>query len=89
MDLLQSMTSPLDGSLPSSLASAVDMIGGVDISDGSPVVVTILDTPAVARFVVAGKLPPMFVALLSSLYDVGISSRVVAVSPAEIDRFRS
>lgn len=82
MDLLQSITSPVDGSFPSSLAAAVDMIGGVDISDCSPVVVTILETPAGDRFVVAGKLPPAFVALLSSLYDIGISSRVVAVSSA-------
>ena len=82
MDLLQSITSPDDGSLPPSLAAAIDMLGGVDISDGSPFVVTILETPAGARFAVAGKLPPVFVALLSSLYDVGISSRIVAVSPS-------
>lgn len=82
MDLLQSITSPIDGALPPSLAAAVDMIGGVDISDGSAVVVTILETPAGARFAVAGKLPPVFIALLSSVYDVGISSQVVAVSPS-------
>ena len=81
MDLLQSITSPDDGSLPPSLAAAVDMIGGVEIPDGSSFVVTILETPSGARFAVAGKLPPVFVALLSSVYDVGISSRVVSVSP--------
>ena len=78
MDLLQSMTSPIDGALPPSLAAAVDMIGGVDISDGSPVVVTILETPSGARFTFAGKLPPAFVSLLSSLYDVVISSQVLS-----------
>ena len=81
VDLLQSITSPDDGSLPPSLAAAVDMIGGVPLDALGAVVVTVLATSDGQAFAVAGKLPPVFVALLSSLYDIDISSRIVAVSP--------
>ena len=79
MDLLQAITSPLDGSLPPSLSAAVDIIGGVPLDTLGAVVVTVLATSDGQAFAVTGKLPPAFIALLSSLYDIEISSRVVSV----------